>query len=186
MRRRAVIAGCGGAVATLTSGCTGLLSEDDGQGSTGGAEDDEDDEEGERTATDAATDTDVETVSGNATGAERRAVERVVRQNLRATEEHRPELLRATLHPDAPSYDRTIEQTRQIWDQYELEYSLTVQSISVSGNEATVEYEQVTRATGPNSDVFTDNRLTAVGTLRTYQGEWRVYGTRVENVEYLE
>ncbi|AQL44178.1 hypothetical protein BV210_16325 [Halorientalis sp. IM1011] len=169
----------------MVSGCTDVLpAESDGAAEDGTDNDTEEGDGGEEDTDGETPVTDAKT--GSASDAERDAVERVLRQNVRATEEQRLQSLRETLHPESPYYERTIQQTQQIWNQYELKYSLTVQSVSVVGDEATVEYEQVTRATGSNSGEFRDNRITATARLRTYRSEWRLYGTEIGDIEYLD
>lgn len=48
----------------------------------------------------------------------------VVRENVRALENENLELLKQTIHKDAPIYERTIEETQRLWSQYDLTYEL--------------------------------------------------------------
>jgi hypothetical protein len=50
--------------------------------------------------------------------------ESVVRENIQALEEEDLELLKYTIHDDAPIYDRTIGEVKELWSEYDLTYEL--------------------------------------------------------------
>lgn len=106
-----------------------------------------------------------------------------LRTNIRGYREEDIELVRATMHPDSRAYDSTIEQSRELFDEYELEYELTIHDVRTAGESAEADVTQTTRkVSGPS---FRDNRLTATHELRTYEGNWRIYDSTVDDVEYI-
>lgn len=124
-----------------------------------------------------------DSVLGNDLTAEEQAAKEVVRENVRALENEDMDAMKATLHPESPKYSQTVEGMRSVFQQYDLTYDLEIESVEVDGEEARVEAVQTTRKeSGP---AFRDNKMWATHVLRKYEGEWRIYDTIVEDVEYL-
>lgn len=125
-----------------------------------------------------------DTVLGSDLSAEEQAAKEVVKENARALENEDMDAMKATLHPESPKYDQTVAQVRQIFQEYDLTYDVEVESVEVDGEEARVDVVQTTRKeSGP---AFRDNKMWATHVLRKYQGEWRIYDTQVDDVEYLD
>lgn len=115
---------------------------------------------------------------------EEQAAKDVVERNLRAYENEDLEGVKATTHPESPKYDNTIQGAQLMFSEYDLTYDLEIKSVEVDGDEARVEVVQTTRKeSGPQ---FQDNRIEATHVLRKYDGEWRIYDTDVEDIEYLD
>jgi hypothetical protein len=89
-----------------------------------------------------------------------------------------------SISPESPSYDATKEITLQLFQDYEIKYTLeSYKVLSLTPEKATVEIVQVT--VNQNDMPFNDNRMTAVHELRPYQGQWKIYNTTIENIDYL-
>lgn len=91
----------------------------------------------------------------------------------------------AIMHPDAPGLAQTRETTEHFVETYDLIYMLQNLSLeSVNENEAHVRFTQVTqRASGPP---FRNNRVVGIHTLRKSGGAWKLYGTEVISIDYLD
>lgn len=114
---------------------------------------------------------------------EEQAAKEVVERNMQAYENEDIQGVRDTTHPESPAYDQTVQVAQVTFEEYDLSYELEVESVEVDGEEARVEVIQTTRKeSGPT---FQDNRIEATHVLRKYNGEWRIYNTLIENVEYL-
>lgn len=112
-------------------------------------------------------------------------VRAVIEENARALEEGDLDRYMGTMHPESPIYDQTQSQTESLLQQVqagELTVDITIESADVSGDRADVEVVQTTRADIPD---FRDNRTHQTHELRTYQSEWRIYNSAVQDVEYL-
>jgi murein L,D-transpeptidase YcbB/YkuD len=112
-------------------------------------------------------------------------VRAVIEENAQALEAGDVDRYMETMHPESPIYDRTRSQVESLLQQVsagELTVEVTVESADVSGDRADVEVVQTTRAEIAD---FRDNRTHQTHELRTYQSEWRIYNSAVEDVEYL-
>lgn len=112
-------------------------------------------------------------------------VRAVIEENAQALEAGDVDRYMETMHPESPIYDRTRSQVESLLQQVsagELTVEVTVESADVSGDRADVEVVQTTRAEIAG---FRDNRTHQTHELRTYQSEWRIYNSAVEDVEYL-
>lgn len=112
-------------------------------------------------------------------------VRAVVEENARALEQGDVDRYMQTMHPESPIYDQTRSQVESLLQQVQAEdltVEVTVESADVSGDRADVEVVQTTRADIPD---FRDNRTHQTHELRTYQDEWRIYNSAVEDIEYL-
>jgi hypothetical protein len=88
------------------------------------------------------------------------------------------------ISPESPSYDATKEITLQLFKDYEIKYTLeSYKVLSLTPEKATVEIVQTTQ--NYNDMPFNDNRMTAIHELRPYQGQWKIYNTTIENIDYL-
>lgn len=123
-------------------------------------------------------------VLGNDLTPEEQAAADVVEANIRAYENEDIQGVRDTLHPDSPKYSQTIETSQLIFQEYDLSYDLEIESVKIEGEEARVRAVQTTRKeSGP---MFQDNRMEVTHVLRKHQGEWRIYDSTVNDVEYLD
>ena len=110
----------------------------------------------------------------------------VIRENAQALEDGSVDRYIETMHPESPIYDRTRSQTEALLQEVQagdLTVEVTIESVDTLGEErAEAETVQTTRA---DIQDFRDNRVDQVHELRTYQGEWRIYDSTVEDIEYL-
>ncbi len=109
----------------------------------------------------------------------------VVRAQTKALNRRDANAALAVMHPEAPGLARTRETTEHFVETYDLIYMLQNLSLeSVNENEAKVRFTQVTqRAAGPP---FRNNRVTGIHTLRKFGEAWKLYGTQVISIDYLE
>jgi hypothetical protein len=91
-----------------------------------------------------------------------------------------------TIHEDAPGRADTMSMTQMIFDEFSLSYDIVESELqSIDTNTAKVRVIQVTRKIS-GEQPFRDNRLEAIHTLRrSKDGNWKIYGSEVKNVEYL-
>jgi hypothetical protein len=95
----------------------------------------------------------------------------------------------AMMHPQAPGREKAAETTRKLLESYELIFM--IQNISLESADeaqATVRFTQVTnqvanKTKGPN---FRSNRVVGVHTLRKDAGQWKIYSTEMEKIEYFD
>lgn len=170
MKRRELVGFLPAVALAGLSGCASILNGSETENDDDGADSNDEGTETRHTS------------SGSSAAKEN--IRAVLMNNARATEEENLELLRDTLHPNSPSYDSTIEVSKQSWETYDVRTELTIHDITVDRTHAAAEVTLVTeKVSGPE---FRDNSITSVQTLRTYQGEWHIYNSTVEEIEYLE
>ena len=109
----------------------------------------------------------------------------VIRKNLDTAQEEKLEEHISTIHPNSPAYESTRRIMEQMFSLYDLNYELKdMKIIKKSKTEAEVEFIQVTKKKkGPD---FRDNKVKGVHILKDYNGEWKIYNTIINNVEYLD
>lgn len=108
----------------------------------------------------------------------------VLRKQARALENDDIEAYVGTMHPESPVYDRTEETTEALMQEYDLRIDLTIDEISVDGEEAEADVTQETRIAGSDPN-FQENRSEIVHDFRIYEGEWRVYSSTLVDTEPL-
>jgi hypothetical protein len=108
-----------------------------------------------------------------------------VRANVVALESEDLDGAMALIDPDSPLYDSTRGLTAQIFELYDLDYELLELSVSSrSDAEATVHFVQEThKLSGPD---FRDNRVEGEHRLRKVDGDWLIYDTRADSIDYLD
>jgi len=112
------------------------------------------------------------------------AVIQVLYDNINALNNEDIDGAMSAISPDSPSYSATRDLTLQLFKDYEIKYTLeSYKVISVTPEKAEVEIVQVTR--NENDMPFDANRMTAIHELRPYQGQWKIYNTTIENIDYL-
>jgi hypothetical protein len=113
------------------------------------------------------------------------AVVQVLYDNINALNNEDIDGAMGTISPDSPSYDATREMTLQLFKDYEIKYTLeSYKVLSITSEKATVEIVQVTE--NYNDMPFNDNRMHATHELRPYNGQWKIYGTTIEDIDYLD
>ncbi len=102
--------------------------------------------------------------------------------NLEASRQEDLETYMYTLHKESPHYEATRELMKNTFANYELDYELNEISVSaLKGMTAQVRFSQSTlRISGPE---FQDNHVTGIHVLRKDRGKWKIFNTRLINVE---
>ena len=88
----------------------------------------------------------------------------------------------ATVDPDSPAFDPTKSQIKKLFDMYDLEATLnSFELVSTKDDEADVRTSITTKKVkGPQ---FTDNKVTALHTVRNKSGKWVVVASKIEKIE---
>ena len=107
----------------------------------------------------------------------------VVEKNLEATENEDIEVVADTLHQENPEYEAALEETKMLFEQFDMEYELEILEVTVGEEEANVEFSQKTMAVD-NKD-FEDNMISGFHELRKHEGDWKIYQTEIIDVEPL-
>lgn len=109
----------------------------------------------------------------------------VVRENIRAMSNEDLEKMMATVDETSDSYEKTKELASQLFAAYDLTYELeSAKVIEKTNEEAKVECIQTTRKVkGP---AFRDNKILIVHTLKNVDGEWKIYGSVMKKIDYLD
>ncbi|NDJ75074.1 MAG: WD40 repeat domain-containing protein [Chloroflexi bacterium] len=109
----------------------------------------------------------------------------LVYENLYAMEAEDIDRYMATLDPTSPGYESTRQMLAPLFTSYDLAYELLeVEVVEIDGDWATVRVVQTTRKlSGP---AFQNNELDILHTAHRYQGEWRLYGSEIEDMRYLD
>jgi hypothetical protein len=109
----------------------------------------------------------------------------VVRENIRAMNNKDLDKTMATIDEQSDSYDKTKELASRLFAAYDLRYELdSAKVIEKTDDQAKVECVQTTRkVSGP---AFRDNRILIVHLLRNVDGEWKIYGSQMKKIDYLD
>lgn len=89
------------------------------------------------------------------------------------------------VHPDAPNREAlvtAIEEGFRLMEEYDLEYDQTILNTTVGDELANVRMIQETRGGG---DEYPNNRVKAVFTMRTHEGDWLLYDMTILEAERL-
>lgn len=116
---------------------------------------------------------------------EKNEIVAVIERNLEATEDEDIDAFSQTMYQDHPDYEVAVEETEQMFEQFDLEYELEILDVSMADDEtATVEFEQKT--TAENGEDFEDNIVTGVHEVRIEDGQWKIYETEITDSQPLE
>jgi hypothetical protein len=119
------------------------------------------------------------------TDADREAVVNVVQWNLYYLEVEDINGAMNTIHEDAPGRSETQNTTLEMFNRFDLGYELLENElVSIDSDTAEVRVKQLTWKKA-GDEPFRTNRITAVHTLKkSADGNWRIYSTSVDDVEY--
>ncbi|UMZ73033.1 hypothetical protein [Natranaerofaba carboxydovora] len=116
---------------------------------------------------------------------EKNEIVAVIERNLEATEDEDIDAFSETMYQNHPDFEIAVEETKQLFEQFDLEYELEILDVSLADEEtATVEFEQETRA--ENGEDFEDNTATGVHEVRIEDGQWKIYETEITDSQPLE
>ena len=108
----------------------------------------------------------------------------IVYENVKAMENEDLERVMATIDDQSEAFDQTKKLAERLFETYDLRYELdSVRVLGQTETEAKVECLQTTRRV--NGPAFRDNRIDIVHRLRNTDGYWRIYGSEIKRIEYL-
>lgn len=115
---------------------------------------------------------------------ERTAIQSVVILNLKALNEENIEAYMATIDPNSPGFQLTKNAIAQSFSIYDLNYMLNSFDVTtISDNTAIVTVEQTTtKIQGPR---FRNNRMVLKHKFNKSQGEWKMFSSEIQKVDYL-
>jgi hypothetical protein len=91
----------------------------------------------------------------------------------------------ATLDPKAPQFDKTKQETAQLFKEYTLKYTIkSVKVLSINQQEAVV--EMVATVKKISGGGFKDSQMTTTNLLKKTKGKWRLYDTSIDSLTDLQ
>ncbi len=89
-----------------------------------------------------------------------------------------------TIDENSPIYASSEITIQKLFDMYDLNYKIiSIKALDESNDEAKIEFVQVTtKIKGP---AFKNNRVTGIHTLKKVGNSWKIFGTEIKNVDYL-
>ena len=115
---------------------------------------------------------------------EKAAIKSVVTLNLKALNEENIEAYMATIDPNSPGFEVTKNAIAQSFSIYDLKYVMNNFDVAtISGNTAIVTVDQTTtKIRGPQ---FRNNRMVLMHQFNKSQGEWKMFSSEIQTIEYL-
>lgn len=111
-------------------------------------------------------------------------IQKCIYDNLNALNAEDMKAAMDTIHPDSPGNLSTAQSLPYIFQYYDLKYSIEAYQLqSIEGDYAKVRVVQTTRKI--KGDVFRDNRIDVVHTLRRYNGFWYLWDSTLLNTVFL-
>lgn len=112
------------------------------------------------------------------------AIEQLLRTNVQCAQSEDRAGYMATIAPDSPIRGVTEKMLVQVFEMYDLRYDIeSIEVLSNDGSKAAVRVVQTTRKlSGP---AFRDNRVRMTSELHKIDGDWRLYNSKVEKIDYL-
>lgn len=91
----------------------------------------------------------------------------------------------STIHRSSPVKNQTRASLQQLFDTYDLHYTIdSIEVTSLAENEAFVRVIQTTfKVNGPQ---FRNNRIEVTNELRRQDGDWKLYDSKINKIDYLE
>jgi hypothetical protein len=109
----------------------------------------------------------------------------VVRNQLEALNNEDLTTAIDAIHPSSPGFQQTKEWTEKFFDIYDLRYTLQKVTLeSETLDTAKVQFSQITK--NISDQTFRNNRIDGVHVLKKYDGEWKIYETKVIKIEFLD
>ncbi len=110
--------------------------------------------------------------------------ESVVEANTRYMNEENFDKVMNTIDENSPAYALSETMIQKLFDMYDLNYKIiSIKILNESNDEAKVEFvQETTKIKGP---AFKNNRVTGIHTLKKVGNSWKILGTEIKNVDYL-
>ena len=114
-------------------------------------------------------------------------VQKVVQDSFVAAQSENINAFAANIHEEAPNGQATVTQMQAAFRDFDLQYTLEeIEVLSIDDDVAEVQVVQLTRKLRGELP-FRNNRATTIHELRlSADGAWRIYQSRVVDVEYLD
>jgi PBP1b-binding outer membrane lipoprotein LpoB len=110
--------------------------------------------------------------------------ESVVEANARYMNEEDFDKVMNTIDENSPAYASSETTIQQLFDMYDLNYKIiSIKVLDESNDEAKVEFDQKT--TKIKGHAFKNNRVTGIHTLKKVGNSWKIFGTEIKNIDYL-
>lgn len=115
---------------------------------------------------------------------EKAAIQSVVVLNLKALNEENIEAYMATIDPKSPGFELTKNAIAQSFSIYDLNYVMNKFDVTtITGNTAIVTVDQTTtKIQGPQ---FRNNRMVLKHQFNKSNGQWKMFSSEFQKVEYL-
>ncbi len=116
---------------------------------------------------------------------EKAAIQSVLTLNLKALNEENIEAYMATIDPNSPGFELTKNAIAQSFSIYDLNYVMNKFDVTtISDNTAIVTAEQTT--TKIRGGQFRNNRMVLIHQLNKSKGEWKMFSSKIQKIEYLD
>lgn len=115
---------------------------------------------------------------------EKISIKSIVLLQIKALNEENIEAYMSTIDPRSPGFEVTKNIQLQAFSQYDLKYVMNqFDVISLSSNTAVIRVDQTTtKIRGPQ---FRNNRLVSIHNLKKSNGQWKMFSSQIQKVEYL-
>jgi len=114
------------------------------------------------------------------------AIQRTLEENMKALNEEALDAAMATIHSRAPGFRATRDQTRDLFEGFDLVYRMTEFAyVGTNGGYAVARVRQETREKEPTGG-FRPNAIEAMQILREEGGIWKVWTTAILEIRQLE
>ncbi|PHX55705.1 hypothetical protein CP500_009425 [Tychonema bourrellyi FEM_GT703] len=115
---------------------------------------------------------------------EKISIKSIVLLQIKALNEENIEAYMSTIDPGYRGFEVTKNIQLQIFSQYDLKYVINqFDVISLSSNTAVIRVDQTTtKIRGPQ---FRNNRLVLIHNLNKSNGQWKMFSSEVQKIEYL-
>jgi hypothetical protein len=115
---------------------------------------------------------------------EEQNIKQLIQENIEYCNSENASGYMATLHPNAPGRAKTEEAMESLFETFDCEYKIDeIDIISINDDHATIHIIQTTRK--KNGPFFQNNKIDLIETLRKYHGNWKIYSTKANHIEYL-
>ncbi len=111
-------------------------------------------------------------------------IKEVVFENLRATQVEDMDAMLATVHSESPNYAQTEKLAAMLFENYDLSYEvLLFRYIEQDGEYAIVRLKYSAQKLAGAE--FNDNNIDTVHVFREENGEWKIWGMAILEIEYI-
>jgi hypothetical protein len=110
--------------------------------------------------------------------------ESVIEANAKYMNEENFDEVLNTIYKDSPSYALSEVMIKKLFEIYDLNYNITsMKVIEDNDSEAKIEFTQIT--TKINGPEFKNNKSTGIHTLKKDGDSWKIFSTKMNDVQIL-